>query len=282
MCDISLATSIPSRLTSFSRAWHGIQKLAFLRPFTSSHSSANPWLCFPKAVGPHYMAVSASVFSFKSQEHALHVSRKSTSSNACLSETPKNTTGIHMLFRDPKTSNVCCDEPCARLSKNTIKSFYVPGFPYKTSTTARFHFSFLLLSLQHSELPKFQNMNNRKERPSLPSLLFLKLQQLSRCCITKRCSQPPHVCPNPKIDISDVNEGCAVALSKLLNLFSSVTWSLGLLHKIPTTLYLSTYSPTLQNDQSVFSKKRAETLMLASGFSSSYPSKALAQYDMCE
>jgi len=52
----------------------------------------------------------------------------SASTIACLSETPKNTTGIHMLFRDPKTRNKLSDEPCACLSKNTHALVLCLGF----------------------------------------------------------------------------------------------------------------------------------------------------------
>ena len=129
-----------------------------------------------------------------------------------------------------------------------------------------------------------QNSKNTSEDPHVCPCLLCCSSNCSNCYVAV---SPKHtgsifVCPKPKIDISDFDESCAFALSKLLNSFSSVTWSLGLLYKTPTTLHLSAYSPTLQNYQSIFSKGYFKDVMLASGFSSSYPSKVLAQYDMCE
>ena len=143
MYGTSLTTSLLADFVFARLAGH--IKVVFIPTFISSHPSANPWLCFPKSRAPRPMAVSASGFSFKIRTHPAHVSRlRRPAMHVC--RNPKNLQlAKYLLVRDPKTLGTPMYERCARPFKNTIKSFYVSGFPYKTATTARFHFSSLLL-----------------------------------------------------------------------------------------------------------------------------------------
>ena len=150
MCDIALTTSLHTYFVYVRLAEH--IKVGFLPLFHIFSWSFKPLLFSPKRAQMGRMAVSASAFSFKSIEHTLHVSRQPTSSNACLPRLPKSTIAIYMLVCDPKTLCTPMYERCARPFKNTIKSFYVSGFSYKTPTTTRFHFSSLLVSLQQCKL----------------------------------------------------------------------------------------------------------------------------------
>ena len=177
---------------------------------------------------------------------------------------------------NPKITGIPIHERMAPFSKNNRSTCYVSGFPYKTSTTARFHFS-LLLSLQQCDL------KIRKCFQARPNVRPYLLCCSSNCSNCRVASSPKHVAdlrmsvPNPKLF-----EPMAMRAvrSSFLNLSSIVTWSLGLIHKISTTLHLSSYSPTLQNNPSVFPKTDLENFMFASGFSPSFPSTILAHYEI--
>ena len=150
MRDTSLIHRFP--LTSIFARLAGLLKAGFPSAVHIFLSSIQPMVVFSKIFPHRFHGRLCFRFLLQKLSTSDACVQKVNVSNACLSETPKNTTGLHMLVLDPKPSNIACDEPCARLSKNNHSTCYVSGFPDKTSTTAHLHFSSLLLSLQQCEL----------------------------------------------------------------------------------------------------------------------------------
>lgn len=165
-----------------------------------------------------------------SQRLAMHVCRNFQNLQwqyTCLSVTPKLSVHLRM------SAALAPSETPSNRSMSRV--FHIKLLRQRASTSP------LYFSHSNNVSSKFQNIERKEECPSLPSLMFLKLQRPSRCFITKTRSRHTNVCTKSKTVWADGDESCAVGL---FTACQNETCSPVLHIKPPTTLRLQTYSPT--------------------------------------